>query len=123
MGAVVLTDTAANAALDGVTATVTGGDVQFWTAGRVTLLATLVLPTPAFAAAAARSAAINAITAVLAGNAGTVAEAVFRTSGGAERFSGSVTTTGGNGLVEFDVVVWGAGDSIDITGGSLSYPA
>ena len=123
MGAVTLVDACANAALNGTTATVNGGTVQIFTAGRATLLATLNLSSPAFASAATRSAAINTVTGSTAAADGTAAVAVFRNSSAVEQFSGTVTATGGGGLVTFATLAWLTGDNINITGGSLTYPA
>jgi hypothetical protein len=123
MGAVTLVDACANATLNGMAGTVNGGSVQIWTAGRTTLLATLTLGSPAFATASARSAALNTVTGNTAGAAGTAAVAVFRNSSAVEQFSGTVTATAGGGLVTFATLAWNIGDNINITGGSLSYPA
>ena len=124
MGTPTLQDAAANAVVDALTATVNGGTVEIYTAGRATLLATMTLGNPAFATAASRSATINAVTEDSAADAsGTAAEAVFKSSGAAEQFSGTVTVTSGGGVVEFASITWNADDIIDITGGTLSYPA
>lgn len=124
MGTLTLQDNAANAVVDELTSRVNGGTVQIWTSGRTTLLATMTLGNPAFAAASGRSATINAVTEDSSADAsGTAAEAVFRNSSNGEEFSGSVTTTSGGGVVEFASLSWNAGDTIDITGGTLSYPA
>lgn len=124
MGTLTLTDASANAVVDTLAARVNGGTVLIYTSGRTTLLATLTLSATAFATAASRSATINTVTGDAAADAtGTAAEAVFRNSGATEEFSGSVTTTGGGGVIEFATVTWNINDVIDVTGGTLSYPA
>jgi len=124
MGTLTLVDAAANSAVDNLATLVNGGTVEIYTAARATLLATMTLGSPAFGAASARSATINAVAADTSADAsGTAAVAVFKDSGGTEEFSGTVTATGGGGVVEFATLVWNAGDTIDITGGTLSYPA
>lgn len=124
MSNIVALDSAAHAALNAFGATVNGGNVQIFTQSRVTLLATLTLSATAFATAASRAAVINAVTQATAGNPGSAAVAVFRNSSNVEQFSGDVTATGGGGLITFATIAnWLAGDTIQVTGGSLTYPA
>jgi len=124
MGTLTLVDAAANAAVDNLAGLVNGGTVEIYTAARATLLATMTLGSPAFGSATGRSATINAVTEdTSADNSGTAAVAVFKNSGGTEQFSGTVTATGGGGVITFATLAWNAGDTVDITGGTLSYPA
>ena len=124
MGTPTIVDAAANAVVDALAATVNGGTVEIYTSGRATLLATMTLGNPAFATAASRSATINAVGEDTSADAdGTAAEAVFKSSGAVEQFSGTVTVTSGGGVVEFATIAWTTGDTIDITGGTLAYPA
>ena len=124
MGTLTLVDAAANAVIDTLAARVNSGTVEIYTAARATLLATMTLSATAFATAAGRAAAINAVGEDTSADAsGTAAVAVFRNSGTVEQFSGNVTATGGGGVIEFAIIIWNAGDTIDITGGSLTYPA
>ena len=124
MAILTLEDVAANAVVDTLATRVNGGTIEIYTAARVTLLATMTLAATAFAAASARAATIGAVGEDISADAsGTAAVAVFKNSGGVEQYSGTVTATGGGGVVTFATIIWNAGDTIDITGGMLSYPA
>lgn len=87
-----------------------------------TLLATVIFADPAFGSPSTGSAAVSdpaAVTAVATGNAGWCRIA---DSTGAAVMDGTVTATGGGGDVTLASTSISSGQSVDITGGSISMP-
>lgn len=124
-----LSDDAANAGCNAITAKVSGGSVKLYTGVQPangnapvtgTLLVTLPLNTPAYNAAVAGTAALNTTTpvqAVAVAN-GTAGYAVFCDSGGNVKWMGSVGTSGCN--VNIGSVTVASGVTIEITSGNFS---
>lgn len=120
--AVTLETAARNAACDAVVDLLDGGTIEFQTSGDVEV-ATLTLGTPAFGDAATGTATANAITSDTSATGGTIAKAVFKTSGAASLFSVSVTATGGGGDIELSSLAIGAGDTVALSSYTHTQPA
>lgn len=88
-----------------------------------TLLATLVLGDPAFGAAAAGSAAANAIAPDVADAAGDAGWFRARDSDGNTVLDGSVTAAGGGGDLELNTVTLSVGVDVEITAWIVTQPA
>lgn len=120
--ATTLETVARNAACDAVVDLLDGGTIEFQTSADAEV-ATLTLGTPAFGAAATGVATANAITEDSSATGGTIAKAVFKTSGAASVFTVSVTATGGGGDIELSSLDIGAGDTVEITSYTHTQPA
>ena len=92
------------------------------TAASGTLLATVVLPNPAFGSASGGSATLNDPASVNAVATGTAGWARFADRDGAVVFDGDVTATGGGGVVTLSSTSLTSGGPVDITGGTYSQP-
>ena len=121
---------AATAKLDVGTGTA-GGTIKIYsgaqpatpaTAASGTLLATVVLPAPAFGAPVAGVAAMGDPASVNAVASGTAGWARFADRDGAVCWDGHVTATGGGGVVELSSVALTSGAPVDITGGTYTQP-
>ena len=107
------------AALDGITALLSGGSLLLTTSGDAELA---VLPVASVGAAttASPSVAVLTMTTDTSVTAGTIAKFVLRTSGAATRINGSVGTSGAD-LNVTDNVIPGGATQVSCTGGiSLS---
>ena|SRR5690349_6129456 len=92
------------------------------TAASGTLLATVVLPSPAFGSASGGSATLNDPASVNAVASGTAGWARFSDGAGTARWDGDVTATGGGGVVTLSSTSLTSGAPVDITGGTYSQP-
>lgn len=88
-----------------------------------TLLATLVLPNPAFGAAATGVATANTIAAVAAAVTGTAGWFRAKSGGGATVMDGSCTATGGGGDMQLNTTSLVAGVNVQITAWTTTMPA
>lgn len=88
-----------------------------------TLLATVTLTDPSFAAAANGTAAAGDPAPVTAAAAGTAGWFRVQDSAGANVYDGSVTATGGGGDLTLGTTAISVGLTIDITSMSLTLPA
>jgi len=120
--AVTLETVARNAASDAVVDLLDGGTIELQTSADVEV-ATLTLGTPAFGAASSGTATANAITEDSSATGGTIAKAVFKTSGAAAVFTATVTATGGGGDIELSSLDIGAGDTVSLTSYTHTQPA
>ena len=103
------------AALDGITALLSGGSIRFDTSADAEL-ATLPISSVGAATTASRSVAVLSLTADSSVTAGTIAKFLMRTSGAATRINGSVGTSGTD-LVVTDNVIPGGATSVSCPGG------
>lgn len=87
-----------------------------------TLLATVVLPNPAFGSASSGSATMGDPASVNAVASGTAGWARFADRDGAVCFDGNVTATGGGGVLELSSTALTSGAPVDISGGTYSQP-
>lgn len=107
------------AALDGITALLSGGNLYLTTSGDVEL-ATLPISSVGAATTASPSVAVLSLTADSSVTDGTIAKFALRTSGSAVRINGSVGTSGTDLVVTDNVVPSGATE-VSCSGGlSLS---
>jgi hypothetical protein len=120
--AVVLGTTARDAACNAVVDLLDGGTIEFQTSGDVEV-ATLTLGSPAFGASSTGTATANAITSDTSATGGTIAKAVFKTSGAASLFTVSVTATGGGGDITLSSLVIGVGDTVAMSVYTHTQPA
>ena len=130
-----LSTAARNAALAGVTGLIDAGtgpgviEVRTGTkpgvgnAATGTLLATITLVDPSFAAPSAGPAALADPGPVGAPGTGTAGHARVKDSPGAVVMDGVVTATGGGGDITLASTAVSAGQTVDVTGGSLLMPA
>lgn len=95
------------AALDGMAAVLSGGDVRFDTSGDAEL-ATLPIASIGAATTASPSVAVLTMTADATPTDGTIAKFLIRTSGAATRISGSVGVGSGDFQVSDNVIPSGA---------------
>jgi len=107
-------------AVDGGT-TDTTGDLVFRTSGEVAVATLSWTATPAFGAASAGTATMNAINDDTNAAGGTTDRFTFQDRDNAEVFRGSVTATSGGGDIELSSVAIGVGDTVSMT--SFSYTA
>lgn len=121
---------AAVAKLDVGTGT-TGGTIKLYTgaqpaspatAASGTLLATIVLPNPAFGAPATGVASMGDPASVNAVATGTAGWARFADRDGNVCWDGHVTATSGGGVVELSSVSLTSGNPVDVTGGTYTQP-
>lgn len=119
-----------NAMVDAWAALANGGSIEIRTGSQPaaasdtatgTLLATSTLPSPAFAAAASGSAALNTVADVLAVADGTAGWARVKGSGGSTVFDGSVGTSGADFIINSTTIV--TGGTVKVLSGSLTQPA
>ena len=87
-----------------------------------TLLATVTCIDPAFGAASNGVATLSDPAAVTAVATGTATHFRAAESGGAAKFDGSVTATGGGGDLTLATTSITSGLSVDITGGTITVP-
>lgn len=107
------------AALDGITALLSGGSLLLTTAGDAEL-AILPIASVGAGTTASPSVAVLTLTADSSVTDGTITKFVLRTSGAATRINGSVSTTSGDIVVTNNVVPVGATE-VSCSGGlSLS---
>lgn len=129
-----LSNGAANAAIDAVVDSLDGGSpgtIKIYDGTKPatadtavttqTLLATVTLANPAFGSAASRSASLNDPAAVTAVATGTASWFRAANSAGTAKFDGTVGTSGSDLNMSSTSIV--SGGSVDITGGTFSYPA
>lgn len=109
----------------------TGGTIKFYTgsqpatpatAASGTLLATVILPNPAFGSASAGVATMGDPASVNAAATGTAGWARFADRDGAVCFDGDVTVTGGGGVVTLSSTSLTSGAPVDVTGGTYTQP-
>ena len=130
-----LSTAARNAALAGVTGLIDAGTgpgvIEIRTdtkpgvgnAATGTLLATITLVDPSFAAPSTGAAALADPGPVTAVGTGTAGHARVKDSTGAVVMDGVVTATGGGGDITLASTAVSAGQTVDVTGGSLLMPA
>lgn len=118
----ILAAAARNAAVNGITALLNSGTIQFQTSGHVAV-ATCTFGATAFGAASNGTATANAISDDTNAVGGTIAHAHLRTSVPAELVELSCTVTGGGGDIQLTSLVIGAGDTVSVTSLSLTMPA
>lgn len=119
--ALTIDNTVRKAALDGITALLNAGQFRLLTAGDVEL-ANLTFAATAFNPASTASPSVAVSGTITADNtvtSGTIAKFDLRTSGGASRIAGSVSTVAaGTGDLQItDTVVPGTATSVTCTGG------
>lgn len=118
--------------IDALTALCAGGSIEIRSGTQPanaaatatgTLLATLTLNSPAFDASSGGSAALDVAPAIsdVAAAAGTAGWARVKDSGGATVFDGSVGTTGTDFIINSVTIT--LGQTVNLTGGTLSLPA
>lgn len=118
--ATVLRDTLCNAAVDAIDAG-GAGTLEFQTSGDVEV-ATLTFSATAFGASATGTAESNAITSDTNATGGTVAKFVIKSGAAVSIIFGSVASpTGGD--INLSSLVVGAGDTVSIALGALTYSA
>jgi len=117
--ALILETNARNAACNGVVDLLDGGTIELQTSGDA-VVATLTMPTPAFAAAANGTSAMQTVPEATASASGTVTKAVFKTSGGTPVFTASCGTSGED--INFSSVNFNNGDGVEITSYSHTQP-
>jgi hypothetical protein len=88
-----------------------------------TLLATVTLADPAFGAASSGVSTLTNPASVTAVATGTASWFRAFASDGTARFDGRVTATGGGGDLTLTSVSITSGQSVDVTGGTLTQPA
>lgn len=122
----------ADAELDGATALLDGGHIEIRTgaqpgsvatAATGTLLGTLTLASPAFAAASGGSAAVNAVTGDSSADAsGTAGWFRAYDSSGVAMIDGNITQTGGGGDMTVADTAIVAGGTINMTSWQINQP-
>lgn len=117
-----LATAARNAACDAIVDLLDSGTIEFQTSAN-NEVATLTFGATAFGAAAVGVATANAITADTSATGGTIAKAVFKTSGAAEVLTATVTVTGGGGDITGTSLAIGAGDTVSISALTVTVPA
>lgn len=130
MGAVTIDNTSRSAMADAYDDQVNTGsgtatiEIRTASGGGGTLLATFSLPNPAFGAAANGVLTLNGtpISATIAAT-GTASHCRIKDRNGTVRGDGTVTATGGGGLIEFATVSFVSGATARITGGTMTQPA
>lgn len=116
--AVTIANECRKAALDGITALLSGGDIRFDSAADAELA---VLPLSWGAATTASpSVAVGAATADTSVTPGTITKFLIRTSGAATRINGTVGTSGADLIVTDNVIPSGATQVTSSGGISLS---
>lgn len=114
---------ARNAAVDAVAVLLNSGKIKFRTSGNAQV-ALCTFGATAFAAAAAGTAAANAITDDTNAAGGTVDHAqLLKSDGTTLVMTCTCTATGGGGDFELTSLVIGAGDTVSVTSLSLTQPA
>lgn len=117
-----LSTNARNAAVDGITALLDLGTIEFQTVTSQEV-ATLTYGNPAFAAATGGTATANSITPDTSATGGTISKAIVKTAGGVQVMQLTCTVTGGGGDVTMNSLVIGAGDTVEITSQTFTQPA
>lgn len=120
---ITLTDTARNAATNGVCGLVNGGTLEILTAADA-VLSTHTFSATAFGTSAAGVATANAIgNGTVAGGGGTATKYRAKNSGGTIMFSGTVSNSGGSGDIKLASNVFAGGETISITSLTYNTPA
>lgn len=131
MAAPKISNTAASAAADAVTALLNSGTLVIYTgsapatvdtAATGTVLATLTLDATAFGAASNGVATANSITSATAAATGTAGYFRLLTSGAAARVQGDVTATGGGGDLELNTTSVSSGATVSVTALTYTQP-
>lgn len=116
------TDTCRNAIVAAVAALLNGGSLQFQTSGNVAV-GTLTLNATAFASPVAGVATANSIADDTNAVGGTIAKFLLKNSSGTEVLRGTVTTTGGGGDITGSTLLIPSGETISITGLTMTQPS
>ena len=120
----ILQNNARNASVDAATALWNGGTIQFYNSSTpATIIVTVTIPSPAFAAASSGSAASNAYTEATATNSGVVNAYSVKTSGGTLVCTGSVGLSGSGADFIFTDTTFNVADRLQITAITYTQPA